>query len=193
MSTAPQEPGATDPLYAGVAELTRKLHEALHELGLDRRLSQLAGANIPGVYARLEHVVRLGESAAHRTLDLVEEGRRVADGLYAVRQGLHGATIDGAAADAGLAGLQTQETRLRNLLTGLAQAQEYQDLTGQVIGRIVRLVRDVENGLVELLSASGLQAGTALPITAGEAAGGAEHGAPADQAGADRLLASLGF
>lgn len=197
--------GREELLYAGVARLTRSLHEALRELGLDSRLVRLAGSDIPDACERLDHVVRLGEEAAHRTLDLVEQEREIADGfgqaaarIGALRERLEPGAAAAAAQELGAIGAAVAggEARLRAALTALAQAQEYQDLSGQVVGRVIRLVRNVETGLHELLRASGLQAGAPLPISAEDAAAGAAAagaGPAADQADADRLLASLGF
>ncbi|MBL6749025.1 MAG: protein phosphatase CheZ [Nevskia sp.] len=197
---APDSP-MDDPLYVGVARLTRSLHNALRELGLDSRLVRLAGTDIPDACERLDHVVRLGEDAAHRTLDMVEDGRRIADQLRAASEHLRGMPAEGGAAlltnlAAAAESVAAGEARLRATLTVLAQAQEYQDLSGQVIGRVIRLVRDVEAGLIELLVAGGLQSAAHLPISGDGAVGSAEPARsiqPADQADADRLLAGLGF
>jgi chemotaxis protein CheZ len=191
-----QDPDSPDPLFVGVARLTRSLHEALRELGLDRRLVHLVGTDIPDACARLDRVVRMSEEATHRTLDLVEDGRRIADDLGSACAQLRRLAPAGAGTAEGLAAVAAGESRLRATLTGLAQAQEYQDLSGQIIGRVIRLVRDVEAGLIELLAAGGLQSAAALPIQADGAAGSAEPATPvqpADQADVDRLLASLGF
>jgi chemotaxis protein CheZ len=191
-----REPG--ECLYAGVARLTRSLHDGLREMGLDQRLERVAGSDIPDACARLDHVVTMTETAAHHTLDLVEDGRAVAEALHDVRLHLElpraAAPPDDqrqtrdAVADA--------ERRLREILTALAQTQEYQDLSGQLIRRVILLVRDVETALLELLSAGGFQSAAPLPIS--QAPGGLEGPAmpgagAANQDDADRLLASLGF
>jgi len=191
-----------DCLYAGVARLTRTLHEGLRELGMDSRLEKVAGSDIPDACSRLDHVVAMTESAAHRTLDLVEDGRAVADALHDVRQhlALPCELARGAAQPEVLLGseqmVEEAEFRLRAILTALSQAQEYQDLSGQLIRRVIVLVRNVESTLLELLSAGGFQSAPRLPIYREQAglAGPAMPGAgAANQDDADRLLASLGF
>jgi len=193
------DPGA---LYAGVARLTRCLHEGLRELGLDSRLAQVAGSDIPDACARLDCVVKMTEEAAHRTLDLVENGRGIADGLADVRSHLERLQSRPAAPvlPVELRGAQTAvddaETRLRATLTALAQAQEYQDLSGQLIRRVIGLVRNAEHALLELLSTSEVQSALALPISQPNAdlPGPAIPGdLAANQDDADRLLSSLGF
>lgn len=190
-----------DAFYSGVARLTRSLHEGLRQLGLDSRLSRFADSDIPDACNRLDYVVKLTEEAAHRTLDLVDEARSIADELTDVRR--HLASLQGQSAPDLAQQLQKPELvvedaeeRLRQVLTALAQAQEYQDLSGQVIRRVITLVRNVETALLELLCAGGIQLRQEVPITPAQAdlAGPAlpETGA-ADQDDADRLLAGLGF
>ena len=198
---APGHVPEADLFYAGVARLTRNLHEGLRQLGLDGRLSRFAGSDIPDACSRLDYVVKLTEDAAHRTLDLVDEARAVADELIDVR--LHLARLrDEPAANlpqllqAPQLVVEDAESRLRQVLTALAQAQEYQDLSGQIIRRVIALVRNVETALLELLGAGGIQLRQELPLTTAQAelAGPALPGAEAaDQDDADRLLAGLGF
>ncbi|HEX4896514.1 MAG TPA: protein phosphatase CheZ [Solimonas sp.] len=180
-------------LFAHVARLTRQLHSAVTELRLDQRLTDLAGAEIPDARSRLDYVMRMTEQAAHRTLDLVEaasnQSRQLAQ--LALR------------ADPALAAeLAAANGRLRAHLSELAQAQEYQDLTGQIIKRVMTLVQGVESALLELLCAAGrqgLQTLPARPIAALPASGLAGPAVPglstgaASQQDADELLASLGF
>ncbi len=189
-------------LYAGVARLTRGLHEGLRELGLDSRLERVAGNDIPDACARLDRVVTMTESAAHLTLDLVEDGRAVADALHdvALHLALPRIAVEAGGPACDLNGSRLTvveaEQHLREILTALAQAQEYQDLSGQLIRRVISLVRNVESTLLELLGAGGVQSAPQLPINQMQAglSGPAMPGAgAADQDDADRLLASLGF
>jgi chemotaxis protein CheZ len=187
-------------LYAGLARLSRSLRESLRELGLDARLTHLAGNDMPDARLRLDHVVQMTEEAAHRTLDLVDDGRAVADGLADVRAHLarlHAQSMVHGLPEAGVA-LHDAESRLRATLTALAQAQEYQDLSGQMIRRVIDLLRRVESALAELLGEEGaVQSAPPLPINPAQAGlpGPALPGTSgtADQGDADRLLASLGF
>ena len=198
MNSAPQPlPERPDraELYAGVA---RSLHQGLRDLGLDRRLAQVADADMPDACQRLDYVVKLTEDAAHRALDLVDEGRAVADSLGDVQ--LHLRRLESHTPvvhelrSAGEA-VNDAETRLRAMLTALAQAQEYQDLSGQVIRRVIGLVRNAEGALLDLL-------GSGVAREAAPVAGSAQDALPgpdttgtkaSDQDDADRLLASLGF
>jgi chemotaxis protein CheZ len=198
-SPEPGRPQEHDPLYAGVARLTRSLHDSLRELGLDSRLAAYAGNEIPDACSRLDYVVQMTEDAAHRTLDLVDEARAVADEIADVRRHLARLRDQAGGApgelEASSLAVADAEARLREVLTALAQSQEYQDLSGQIIRRVITLVRNVESALLELLGAGGFQLRSALPITEpGALAGPALPGAQAaDQDDADQLLAGLGF
>ncbi|WP_258223682.1 protein phosphatase CheZ, partial [Stenotrophomonas sp. HMWF003] len=81
--------------------------------------------------ARLDHVVTMTEQATHRTLDLAEECRALTEQLRA-----NGLTAD----------QDQQLDRIRHNLTEIALTQSYQDLTGQIIRRVVGIVRRVHEG-----------------------------------------------
>lgn len=168
-------------LFVNVARLTRRLHEALQDLRVDEQLSKLTASDIPDACQRLDYVSKVTEEAAHKTLDLVERCQKHVQVIS--RPGDH----------------QDRLRELRADLSLLAQAQEYQDLAGQVIKRVTTLVRNVESALLELLRASGgLKSGAAQPIqpASGELLGPTIPGltpSAASQQDADALLSSLGF
>lgn len=198
-------------LFVSVARLTRELHDAMRELRFDEQLSSLAGREIPDACSRLDYVTRVTEEAAHKTLDLVEECQQLTQEIALATHDLSAACMRAqiyAGSPYSVAGLvvNVDETRehignnaaeLRDRLSRLAQAQEYQDLAGQVIKRVTQLVRSVEHALIELLRASG-GAPAARPF---EAPANGLHGpevtgvtpAAVSQDAADSLLAELGF
>jgi len=174
-------------LFVHLARLTRELHRALGELGLDSRLSDLAGSGIPDACGRLDYVVQVTEQAAHRTLDLVDSSRLLAAGILARAT----AMPDSEERQAILRDTAT----LRHQLTELAQAQEYQDIAGQTIKRVIGLVRNVEQALLDLLRAAGSRPVSApiKPVAPRGLEGPALPGTGHSQQDADELLASLGF
>lgn len=204
-----------DGLFVNLAKLTRELHQAVRDLNFDDRLQQLAGSEIPDACVRLDYVVKLGEDAAHRTLDIVDDSRRKLDALAgcSARLGtlrqelLAGSATPERAAQAAQLEQAEQEIQLlggglRASFSAISQAQEYQDLSGQVIRRVIALVHNIEGALIKLLRATneGLR-----PAAAGAAAAGVPNGelaGPAvpglasgaqSQEDADSLLAELGF
>jgi chemotaxis protein CheZ len=184
----------------GVATLARRLHNAINDIDLDSRLACVAGRDIPDACSHLDYVVKMTEEAAHRTLDLVEDSRGKLNELLK----LHG-TMTGHPAlanDAGIGALAEALTAttsgLRTNLSDLAQAQEYQDLSGQLIRRVIGLVRNVETALVALMRAAGADLKISDPAPIKDESGKSQLLGPAaknasSQADADSLLADLGF
>ncbi len=193
-----------ETLFSQVARLTRELHDAVSQMRLDERLARIAGDDIPDARHRLDYVMQVTEKAAHRTLDLVEQARGVTAGILhaADRLDVAAEAVVGTGAELPVCAVRRDLRRhagfLRDTLSELAQAQEYQDISGQIIKKVITLVRNVETALLELLRSAGggLQPAAARPIQplSGELAGPAVPGtAAASQQDADELLANLGF
>ena len=117
----------TQPMMSGLSRLARELGQALGELPT---VPSEAG-ELDDACARLDHVVAMTEQATHRTLDLAEECRSLTEQLRA--EGLQ-------------PGQDAQLERIRHNLTEIALTQSYQDLTGQIIRRVVGIVRRVHEG-----------------------------------------------
>jgi len=198
-------------LFVTVGRLTRELHDAMRSLRFDEQISGLAGREIPDACSRLDYVGKVTEEAAHKTLDLVEQCQHLVQDITLATQDLSAACQRAhvyAGSPYSLSGLvvSVDETRehiagsaaqLRDRLSQLAQAQEYQDLAGQVIKRVTELVRSVERALIDLLRASGgavssRPAETPVNGLHGPAVEGVTPAA-VSQDDADALLAELGF
>lgn len=185
-----------DGFYRRVAELTARLHRAVVELRLDDRLARMAGDAMPDARHRLRYVVTVTEQAAHRTLDLVEQLQCGSGKLFAAADALQGNDSEIVRA----IGSQLHENagEMRSRLSELAMAQEYQDLTGQIIKRVITMVEDLETALLELLGAHVDRIKNAesppLPEGKSELLGPVVPGqASASQQDADALLADLGL
>lgn len=195
-----------DGFFLRIAQLTQDLRRAFTELDSDARWNALAG-ELPDASARLDHVIKLTEQAAHRTLDLVEESQSQLASLSGSLQTLASmrARLLMAAGSAGSLAVLAQElegaeqaighsqSQLRAKLSELAMAQEYQDLTGQLLKRVTGVIREVERELMKLLS---LRSGAQEPVVAadkgleGPVVPGLEKaGTVNGQADADALLA----
>jgi chemotaxis protein CheZ len=160
------------PLVQGLARLARELGVALGESD-----AASIGSSLPEACSRLEHVVRVSEDASHRTLDLIEQ----CSGLLA-RIGTPASRADAEA----LAGI-----RMR--LAEMTAAQGYQDLNGQVLMRVVDLVRCVHAGLgAPTADAPPLHLPTAPQHGHGPSVAGVDP-APASQDEANDLLSALGL
>lgn len=121
----------TQPLVRGLAKLARELEDAL---GSDNQLRP-NGSSLPDACMRLEHVVKLTEAASLRTLDLIQECGTLLGTLPESHTDEQAATI----------------AAIRARFTEMTAAQSYQDLTGQIILRVVELVRAVHVGLGEFV------------------------------------------
>ncbi len=160
----------TQPLVQGLVRLARELAVALGDEG------RAHGASLPEACSRLEHVVQLTETSSMRTLDLIDECGRLLAQLPAPQ--------DDAQREA-LAGLRTR-------FSEMSLAQGYQDLTGQIILRVVELVRAVHAGLGDIVGPQEPLHLTNNTRGHGPAVSGVDA-APATQDNADELLSSLGL
>ncbi|CAM2903504.1 MULTISPECIES: protein phosphatase CheZ [Vibrio] len=161
--------GSSNPMLQEIGELTRDLHESIKQFSLDERMSEIANDEIPDARDRLKYVIEKTETAANKTMDAVDRCMPIADnlhdGLLQVRpqwnELMHG-RIDLTEfkalchrIDALLSEVEGDSTELRGQLTEILMAQDFQDLTGQIISRVITLVNEVEDRLVEILTAFG--------------------------------------
>jgi len=193
-----------------VGQLTRQLHDTLAELGYDRQIQDVAAAALPDARQRIEYVVQLTEQAASRSLSAVELATPVQESLAADAESLAAkwdAVFDGKSnvadfkALAGatreyLKGVPAKAATTREHLTEVMMAQEFQDLTGQVLKRVHELANDLERQLLKLLveySPQPIKKQEALSILEGPQINGGSAETVSNQAQVDELLESLGF
>lgn len=202
-------------LFQEVGRLTRELHEALNAFRYDTRLLDLAKVDIPDAKERLHYVIDMTEQAASRTLNAVEQARPVCEEIRSRARGLHEdwrrflqrkmdvtefRTLS-ARLDEFLPWAEAGVARLGSGLSEVLMAQEFQDLTGQVIRRVIRLVEEVEGSLVNLVRISGQRLGSnpeppAKPadgLDGPQIPGRHQADAVSGQDEVDDLLSSLGF
>ena len=203
-----------------VGQLTRQLHDSLQEFRNDPRLPELTENEIPDARERLSYVIDMTDKAANRTMDAVEASLPIADRLSDTIgrmmpgwRELMGRQLElnkfkelCFELDDFLLSSEQDADKLRNLLTEILMAQDYQDLTGQMIRRVINLVQEVEAKLVAILTVfgrlPGIENAQPLPtkakvadITAEGPIMNKEHRSDvvSDQDGVDDLLSSLGF
>ena len=147
-----------------VGQLTRMLHDALRELGYDRLLEKTA-ASMPDARERLDYVVKMTEQAAVRVLNATEAAQPLqnrleaeAERLSAQWQRLFERQLSVEEFKALVGGTRDylaqvpEQTRATNAqLLEIMMAQDFQDLTGQVIKKVTTLAQDMEQQLVHLL------------------------------------------
>lgn len=147
-----------------LGQMTRKLHDTLHELGYDKDLEKVASF-IPDARDRLGYVVTMTEKAAERVLNATEAAQPIMTKLEANSQLLarewqmlfdKQLDIDQfkslvTQTRAFLTDVPKQAKATNAYLTEIMMAQDFQDLTGQVIKKIVDVTQQLEKQLVELL------------------------------------------
>jgi len=156
-------------LFVEVGKLTRQLHNALNNFQVDDRIVGLTKDEIPDAKSRLTYVIEETEKAANTTMDAVEESMPIAESLAgridAVMpewKKLMSREIEFGEfktlchdVDRLLSDAANETSRLTQLLTEVLMAQGYQDLTGQVIRKVIELVKEVEESLVNMLTMFG--------------------------------------
>ncbi|TWI53902.1 chemotaxis protein CheZ [Pseudomonas duriflava] len=153
-------------LYQEIGKLTRELHNAIVNFQIDPQASYANEVSeIADATDRLGYVVQMTERAANRTMDLVEASAPLietfgqsAHELHAewgrfMRRELSAEEFRDLAkrVEAFLGRSDEDAHKLSALLNDILLAQDYQDLTGQVIKRVTNLVTQVEGDLVKLV------------------------------------------
>jgi chemotaxis protein CheZ len=206
--------GSEENIHHRIGQLTRTLHDALRELGYDRELMQ-ARDHLPDARDRLAYIARVTGEAAEKVLNAVDRARTVQQELSEQAGSLRNrwqavtrsVTDEKARTPAGeqlidetcefFSGIGGQADRTNAILTDIMMAQDFHDLTGQVIHRVVQLAQSLEEQLLRLLiettppgqrprrEACHLEG----PVVSAKV----RDDVVADQQGVDDLLASLGF
>jgi len=210
-------------LYQEVGRLTRSLHESIRNFHIDGagESSNSELSAIDDASDRLAYVVDMTNKAANKTLDLVEDTMPYASGISAEAKSLQSdwgrlqrkemkpeefRTLT-ATMGKFLSKLCNDSDKVYDNLSQILLAQDFQDLTGQVINRVTGLVKDVEENLVHLVTMAGQVdkiTGTVHDVEQQETATDIEGEGPqmhtetrddvvSGQDDVDDLLSSLGF
>ncbi len=156
-------------LFQELGKLTREFHDALSSFRLDSRISSFTEKDFPDARERLRHVVTMTAQSADRSLTAAEESMPICDGIESEAAELKGqwerfVNRDMSADEfrdlSGRIGsffdsAGTNAATLRSNLNEVMMAQDFQDLTGQIIERVITLVDDMEGSLVDLIRISG--------------------------------------
>ena len=169
-------------LYHEVGQLTRALHNSIVNFQIDTSHALDEGndaSKISDASDRLDYVVKLTDKAANRTMDLVENiAPKVSDlgseatSLRADWQRLQRREMAAdefrdlyKRMDDFLEKAETTTAEASGDLNDILIAQDYQDLTGQVIKRVITLVHDVEESLLNLVRMADVSTRVLLPLS----------------------------
>jgi chemotaxis protein CheZ len=202
-------------LFSELRKLTGDLQSALDRFSVDSRLVDLAEKEVPDARQRLEHVLKLTDEAAHRTMDLVEQSgplaertARDAGEIVLMWRKFRARTIQVEEfrlmidrLDVFLESSREDMDKVRSNLSEVLMAQGYQDLSGQIIRGVMKLVAELETALVNLVRLSRIGPNAApAPANDGMHRGfgptvpGLDNGpAVSGQQDVDSLLAGLGM
>lgn len=145
--------------YEELGHLVRRLHETLRDLGCDNALQSMVG-ELPDTQDRLNYIATLTEQAANRCLGAVEKAMPVQESLDSEARELAELWRNRKKGDADpldnkiqafLDGLPDRTRVVSDQLGEIMMAQDFQDLTGQVIKKVMSLAQDMEHQLVSIL------------------------------------------
>ena len=196
-------------VHQQIGALTRQLHDSLNGLGLTAKVQNWAG-ELPDAKSRLSYIARLTGEAAEKVLNQVDQAKAQHDFIKTETHRIGQLIVkDPVAAVAKghvmnfIEDVDKASRQVDDHLTAIMMAQDFHDLTGQVIAKVVNLAATIEEQLVQLL----IQ--TAPPEAAVKAPPTHEPYTPAldgpvvdaegkadvvtNQSEVDDLLASLGF
>lgn len=192
------------PLYERIGNILRQLHDSMRELGYDRALQDVA-TEVIDAKGRLEYVATLTEQAATRVLNSIDIGMPQQEELAKSARALETRWADLFEGKMDVAAFKQLAQDSREFAAGTASradeekarlmeimmAQDFQDITGQVIKKVVVITKKLEQELAQLLRDNAppeskekvvdLMAGPDVPDKAMQ------------QDDVDSLLANLGF
>jgi len=144
-------------------------HDRIRRFLEDSHLADIAASDMKDAAERLTHVIRMTDDAASTTLAAVEGVMPMAGVLHehsaqladcwerfrARELDVHDFRQLSTRLDAFLRDTQANAGQLHDQLSKVLLAQEYQDLTGQILQRVIELVREVEGKLEHLMNLAG--------------------------------------
>lgn len=204
--SAKEHSSANSPMFDRLGHIVRQLHDSLRELGYDRSLSDIA-TEVTDAAGRLEYIATLTEQAANKVLNSIDEAMPVQDALIQTAKDVEGRwdklfdgklSLDefkllaqdsrrfaGTVANNG----EAEKARLMEIM----MAQDFQDITGQIIKKVVTITQKLERELAQLLIDNAPQATREKEKVVDLLAGPDVPTSALAQTDVDDLLADLGF
>ncbi len=154
-----------DDLYRAVGTLTRDLHESLTKFVEDEHLQKITSEELPDASERLQSIIAMTADAANKTLDAVDSSllrlssiQELIEKIDPLWNALMRNRIERSSfvelchsVDDFIYQSKTTGKQLQEDLGCIMMAQGYQDLTGQMLQKVISLVGEVEDKLVSFL------------------------------------------
>jgi chemotaxis protein CheZ len=144
-------------VFQQIGSITRLLHDTMSQLGVMPKL-QIATDGLPDARSRLTYIATKTAEAANKVLNSVDQAKadqtHISEATRAIAAALVENPVKAVASGAVLNFVQDVEQRTSRVdghLTDIMMAQDFHDLTGQVVAKVVTLANDLEDSLVKLL------------------------------------------
>ena len=149
--------GASPEVFQQLGQITRQLHDTLTQLGVMPRL-QAAANGLPDARSRLSYIAKKTGDAANKVLNSVDmakaEHQSISEQTRAIAAAIVADPVKAVATGAVMnfvSDVEASTARIDGHLTDIMMAQDFHDLTGQVVAKVVSLATDLEDSLVKLL------------------------------------------
>jgi chemotaxis protein CheZ len=202
-------------MFHEVGRITRQLHDTMGGMSVDSNLASITETDIPDAKERLQYVITMTEQAANETLNVVEKLLPVSEELNEYSEQLSEKWERFLVKEMPFEEFKEMATEITQYfkeskvaiqqvqggLNDILMAQGFQDITGQIIKKVISLVQDVESSMVELVRISGAKSNGSKKTSEDVALPGPVVPGIDDKAGdvvenqddVDDLLSSLGF
>ena len=155
---APQMAAQASPeIFQQLGHITRQLHDTLQQLGVMPQLKKAADG-LPDARSRLSYIAKKTGEAADKVLNSVDQAKmehgRIGEQTRRIAQAIVADPVKAVASGAVInfvGDIEAATARIDAHLTDIMMAQDFHDLTGQVVAKVVALAADLEDSLVKLL------------------------------------------
>ena len=147
----------SEEVYQQIGTITRLLHDTMQQLGVMPKL-QVATEGLPDARSRLTYIATKTADAANKVLNSVDQAKlehaAIANATREMAKAIVADPVKAVASGALMNFVGDVESRTATIdshLTDIMMAQDFHDLTGQVVAKVVTLANDLEDSLVKLL------------------------------------------
>ena len=199
----PESLAVSPEVFQQLGTITRLLHDTMQQLGVMPKL-QTATEGLPDARSRLSYIATKTAAAANKVLNSVDQAKAEHQSISAatrhMAQQIVADPVKAVASGAVLnfvGEVESSTARIDEHLTDIMMAQDFHDLTGQVVAKVVTLANDLEDSLVKLLVQvvpEGVREQVDPSVLNGPVVNPeGRTDVVSDQSEVDDLLASLGF
>ncbi len=155
---SPADPLMVSPeVFQQLGSITRLLHDTMQQLGVMPKLA-IAADGLPDARSRLTYIASKTADAANKVLNSVDQAKadhaHISEATRTIAAAIVANPVKAVASGAVLNFVQDVESRTARIdghLTDIMMAQDFHDLTGQVVAKVVALASELEESLLKLL------------------------------------------